>query len=252
MLIIRLLLSVWQRFISYKIKYYQVIKIGKKIIKTSESIKVDYIDHKSGLIKNELLILKPFIKEPWKEFTFANVKEITKNTSKHYVFEALKNFTKLNLITETKRGKTNVYQLNITNHELQYIALTESIIKEQRNDIPYKNLQQITSKIKNPFYILLIGGSYADGKQTAKSDLDVAFIIPDSENKKLYQVALKEGELQVPEVHGYVFTKDEFYQMLVNQEFNFGKELAKKHIIVSSVESYYKILFEAMRNGFKG
>jgi len=82
--------------------------------------------------------------------------------------------------------------------------------------------------------------------------LDIAIIIPNSESKKEYEIALKEGELMIPEVHGYTFTKDEFYQMLVNDEFNYGKEAARKHILFCGGEQYYKILFEAMKHGFKG
>jgi hypothetical protein len=40
--------------------------------------------------------------------------------------------------------------------------------------------------------------------------------------------------------------------MLINDEFNYGKELARKHILYYGAEQYYKILFWAMKNGFKG
>ncbi len=213
---------------------------------------MDKTIHKNGLLKLELLLLKPFIKEPWREFTLTEIKTITKNKSHHYVFEALKNFTKRGIITERKKGNTNIYAINTENNDTHYLTITESIIKEKRTDIPYKNIRQITAKIKNPFYSLIIGGSYAEAKQKPTSDLDIAFIIPDSEDKKPYQTALKEGELMVPEVHGYIFTREELYQMLINDEFNYGKELARKHILYCGAEQYYKILFEAMKNGFKG
>src|SRR3989338_7873513 len=194
-----------------------------------KSIKMDKTIHITGLLKMELLLLKPFVKEPWREFTLTEIKTITKNKSHHYVFEALKKFTKRGIITERKKGNTNIYEINTENNDTHYLTITESIIKEKRTDIPYKNLKQITVKIKNPFYTLLIGGSYAEAKQKPTSDLDIAFIIPDSDSKKPYQVALKEGELMVPEIHGYVFTDEEFSQMLTNKEFNYGKELARKH-----------------------
>lgn len=213
---------------------------------------MDKTIHKNGLLKQELLLLKPFIKEPWKEFTLTEIKAITRNKSHHYVFEALKKFTRLSIITEKKKGNTNIYAINTDNQDLHYLMITEAIIKEQRADMPYKNIRQITSKIKNPFYSLIIGGSYAEGKQKPASDMDIAFVVSDSESKKPCQIALKEGELMIPEVHGHIFTMDEFYQMLINREFNLGKELARKHIIYYGAEAYYKILFEAMKNGFKG
>lgn len=213
---------------------------------------MDKTIHKNGLYKQELLLLRPFIKEPWKEFTLTEIKTITKNRSHHYVFEALKKFTRLGMITENKKGNTNVYAIKPENQDLYYLSFIESVLKEKRNDIPYRNILQITAKIKNPFYILIIGGSYAEARQKPASDLDIVFIIPNKDDKKIYKIALKEGELMIPEIHGYIFTVDEFSQMLLNGEFNLGKELARKHIIYYGAEQYYKILFEAMKNGFKG
>lgn len=217
-----------------------------------KSTKMDKTIHKNRLFKQELLILIPFIKEPWKEFTLTEIKGITKNKSHHYVFEALKKFAQLSIITEKKKGNTNLYSVNPEISNTHYLTILEYLLKEKRTDIPYKNIRQITAKLKNSFYTLIISGSYVDGKQKPTSDLDIAFIIPDSENKKPYQIALKEGELMIPEVHGYIFTRGEFYQMLVNNEFNYGKELARKHILYYGAEQYYQILFEAMKNGFKG
>jgi predicted nucleotidyltransferase len=206
----------------------------------------------NGLFKKKLFVLAPFIKEPWREFTLTEIKKLTKKKSHHYVFEALKGFIKLNLIKEKKKGNTNIYTINVENQEVHYVVLIEHLIKEQRKDIPYKNITKITCRIKSPFYSLIIGGSYAEGRQKPTSDLDIAIIIPDSENKNQYEAALREGELLIPEIHGYIFTKKEFYEMLVNKEFNYGKELARKHILCHGAEPYYEILFEAMRNGFNG
>ena len=214
---------------------------------------MDRIIHKNGLIKRKANILRPFVKEPWRKFTISDIKKIIRNKSHHYVFNALKDFTSLGLIKEEKKGNTNSYNLNYENEEhINYLALVESVIKEERKDILYNNLSKITNKLKSPFYTLLICGSYAEKKQNSASDMDISFIIPNSESKKQFEIALKEGELIIPEVHGFIFTQDEVYQMLTNNEFNYGKEFAKKHIIIQGAEMYYKILFEAMKHGFKG
>ena len=217
-----------------------------------ESKKVDKLVHKSGLVRREAMLLIPFLREPAREFTFAEIKEISRNKSHHYVFEALKKAVQLQILQEKRIGNTNIYFLEQKNKQnIQYLVFAESIAKELKQGIQYTNIFRITEKIKNPFYILLIGGSYAEGRQKTGSDLDIAIIIPNSESKKQYEIALREGEFMIPEVHGYVFTQDEFYQMLVNDEFNYGKELVKKHIIFCGAEQYYSIVFEAIKNGFK-
>lgn len=57
--------------------------------------KMDKTVHKRGLIKRELLPLTQFLEEPVREFTLTERKEITKNSSHHYVFEALKKSTQM-------------------------------------------------------------------------------------------------------------------------------------------------------------
>jgi len=55
----------------------------------------------------------------------------------------------------------------------------------------------------------------------------------------------------IPEVHPYVFTEDEFIKMLTEDGENYGKEIAKKHLIVAGAEPYYRILRKAIKNGYK-
>ena len=216
-------------------------------------MKMDRTIQKKGFMKRELLLLLPFIQEPLRNFTLSEIKKATHTKSHHYAFETLKKFTQKKILIEKRVGNTNIYTLNsIHNESGPYLSFLESIRKESRPDIPYDNLLRLTTKIKSSFYVLMIGGSYASSKQKPTSDLDVAFIIPDSHSKKPYEIAFNEGELMVPEIHGYVFTQTEFYLMLINDEYNYGKELARNHILCYGSEAYYNILFEAIQHGFKG
>ena len=61
-----------------------------------------------------------------------------------------------------------------------------------------------------------------------------------------------ESELMTPEAHPYVFTQSQFYEMLINKEENYGKEIARNNLIVTGGKQYYKILMEAIENGFDG
>jgi len=217
-----------------------------------KSKKVDRTIQKSGQLKNTIALLIPFIKEPWKEFTLSEIKTLTKNKSHHYVYEALEKYSKLDVLCTEKRGNTNSYKLNEKTDVLDYFVMTELSVKENSTHLPIQAINQIQKKIKDALYILIVTGSYAEKKQKTGSDLDIAIIIPNEKNKKSFEIALKEGELTIPEVHGFVFTEEEFYQMLINKEFNYGKECAKKHIIIHGIEPYYQILLRGLQSGFKG
>lgn len=216
--------------------------------------KGDITIHKNGLIRGELALLKVFVKEPWKAFTLSEIKALAKKKSHHYVFEAMKKFAKMGILKEERKGNTNIYSLNYEDDwHIPYLAFIEALNRDDRPHIPYRNLERMTRRIKSPFYSMLVAGSYAEGKQKPTSDIDIAIIVPESADKKQCENALvREGELMVPEAHGFVFSQEEFYEMLVNGEFNFGKECTRKHILIWGAEPYYKILFEALKHGFKG
>jgi hypothetical protein len=56
----------------------------------------------------------------------------------------------------------------------------------------------------------------------------------------------------IPELHTYVFTDDEFYQMLVEKDENYGKEIFRNSIIVNGLDTYYNIIKKAILYGFTG
>jgi len=211
---------------------------------------MDNLIHNNGILKKEISILLPFIKEPYNDFTLSEIKKRIGNKSHHYVYEALEKFSKT-VLNKKIRGNTSLYSLNETSNNHDHLVMAELYLKESNTHIPYDTIRRIQDRIKSPFYIMLIAGSYAKNMQKRNSDIDIIIIIP-NENKKPFEIALKEGELTIPEVHGFVFTEQEFLEMLTNNEFNLGKECVKNHIILYGFHSYYNILIRSLRNGFKG
>jgi hypothetical protein len=184
---------------------YKIILI---VFSKDNSNKMDKIIHKSGQMKKEIDMLIPFVKEPWRDFTLSEIKEITKNKSHHYVYEALEKFSRSEVLNKEMRGNTNIYKLNGNLSDFSSLELAEIRIKEKNSQVPICLIKAITDKIKESFFTFIITGSYAGNKQTKSSDIDVAIIIPNASEKKQYEIALKEGELLIPEVHGFIFTED--------------------------------------------
>ncbi|MEM3127287.1 MAG: hypothetical protein QW331_04450 [Candidatus Woesearchaeota archaeon] len=56
----------------------------------------------------------------------------------------------------------------------------------------------------------------------------------------------------IPALHSYVFTEEEFLEMLINKEENYGKEIFRKHLILTGTQNFYKIVKEAKLHGFSG
>ena len=203
------------------------------------------------MLKKEYEILSQFVKEPWKKLTFKEVKILSKKKSESYVYNSLKKFVKENILKEERAGNVILYSLDLTSLKSQiYTGFISEHIAWNRN-LPYKDLQNISKKIPTEFYIFIITGSYAKNKQKETSDIDVVIIIDDSaEPKRVYAQLNMACELNIPQIHLYVFKKSEFLQMLLNSEANYGKEIVKNNLILYGGEIYYKILNEAMENGF--
>ena len=206
------------------------------------------------MLKKEYQILEEFVKKPWKKFTFKEIKKLSGKKSESYVYASLKNFVKLNILKEERAGNVVLYSLNLSSHKaLAYAGFVLEYISWNKKQIPYKNLEKIASKIPNKFFIFIITGSYVTNTEKKSSDIDVVIICDDSfDPKRIYAELKLDCELNIPPIHLYVFKNSEFLAMLLNKEANYGKEIVNNNLILFGGEVYYKIISEAVNNGFAG
>lgn len=203
------------------------------------------------IIKKDFNILETFIREPWKGLTFKQVKELSKNKSDNYVHTTLKKLVKASILNEEKVGNVILYSIDLNVNSLNTLGFVAEFKANNLNTLP--NIQKIIDKIKTPYYSLIVTGSYAKNRHTKKSDLDIVIICDDNNDPKTILSAVKlESELSIPEIHPYVFTVSDLYEMLTNDEPNYGKEIAKNNLIITGAKQYYDILMRAIKNGFNG
>lgn len=97
---------------------------------------------------------------------------------------------------------------------------------------------QINERVKEPFFILLLFGSYASGKSRKGSDVDLMLITDKESVRKKVKHLLSLLPLKV---HLVDFNSEEFLSMLKTTEFNVGKEARDNNIILVGIESYYRL-----------
>jgi len=205
------------------------------------------------MINKQYKIIEPFTKTPWKALTFREVKELSGNKSTNYVHTTLKTWVKEKIMEEKKIGNNIIYSLNKNIFAFNLSGFVAEFSAHQAKQLPHEKIQQLLDKIKTSFYIFLVTGSYARNKQKDNSDVDIVIICDNKQqpNAILAQIKL-EAELLTPEFHPYVFTEKEFYEMLINKEENYGKEIARNNLIITGGKEYYAILQEAIEHGFRG
>ncbi len=204
------------------------------------------------MITKEAELLLIFTREPWKKYTFTELKKKSGKKSKSYLQGFIEKFVKEDIILQEKVGHLPIYSLNLSSSKAR--AYAGFVLEHEgwnKRNIPYKDMQKLMDKINYKDYVFLITGSYVKGTQTKHSDIDVVIFIEDSlEPKKVYAELKLQSELSIPKAHLYVFKYSEFIQMLTNKEANYGKEIIKNYLILTEGQVYLKIIDEAIKNGF--
>lgn len=203
------------------------------------------------MLKKTYKILNIFAKEPWRSFTFKDIKKISKSKSESYVYDTLKGFVKEGILKQENAGNVIIYSLDHNAKAITSLATAFKYGSWQKKQIPYKDMEELISQIPTNFFTFIITGSYANNKQTEKSDIDIVILCKDNP-KKIYAELKNLGDSNIPPIHLYVFEESEFMQMLTDKRPNYGKEIAKNNLILYGAGAYYRIVLEAIKNGFNG
>ena len=186
-------------------------------------------------------ILKFLLSNKEKEFT---IRHISKSVLVDYktVHIIVKELIKKGRIAAKKAGQTILCSINNKAFGSD-IFRAEAIRKEEllRNKDLYV-LYNYFKDIKEPFFILLLFGSYASGKPRKGSDIDLMLI---SDKDDLRKKAKEVISLVPLDVHLLDFNSKEFLSMIKTTEFNVGKEALNNNIILYGTEDYYRLIQNA-------
>jgi len=208
---------------------------------------------KTGIIKEQYEIDKVFIKNPWKPLTYSEIQKTSKKNSKGYIYKELKRLSDNKMIRPERIGKRAlVYHIVLGSASSQrYWGFLHENTSWNIEKFPFQIIENLRAHMPTSFFSMIVTGSYAKGKQTNESDLDVV-IISDYSSKEISAELKYEADTSIPKVHLYAFTSKEFLEMLNSKKENYGKEIARNNLIFFGGASYYSILQEAISHGFKG
>jgi len=204
------------------------------------------------LTKKQLKIFSIFQKNKFKELTWKQVKELSKEKSSSVIQDAIKAFLTEDLITERKIGTSKLYAVNHKNNKVY--TYFETYNRENLPKQVLKSIKELEDSLDKHtfFYSIVIFGSYVSGEQKKDSDLDIAVFIEQEDKRKMVEAVFKSMELKsLIKVDGHVITKDEFLEMLKVDYENLGKEIARKHLIIHNPSIFYSLIKEGIKHGFK-
>jgi predicted nucleotidyltransferase len=191
------------------------------------------------------------MKKPYKEITYKEIKEFSKEKSNSIIQKALIKFLSEDLIKKREIGNILLYSVNLENSTV--FAYYNILIKEKIPQLIKNSLKIIKEELSNTEFVsIVIFGSYAEEKQKEKSDLDIAIFVNSIEDKKNCELAMKSAELKsLTPLDIHIITKEEMIQMLKDKYENLGKQIAYKHLAIQNPIIFYSIVQEGINNGFK-
>ena len=203
------------------------------------------------LTPKQTRIFEAFMRRPYKELTYKEIKEYSKEKSNSIIQKAIAKFLAEELVKKRDVGNIILYSTNLKNSNV--LSYFEILIKEKLPSLVKKTINIIQEELQEiEFISIVIFGSYAEGIQKEKSDLDIAVFVSSAKDKKDCQLAMKSAELKsIMQIDAHIFTKDEMLQMLKDKHENLGKQIAYKHLAIQNQAIFYSILTEGINNGFK-
>lgn len=200
------------------------------------------------LKKNQIEILNLFRKNIFLKLSILQIKKKLKKKSYQRIYDAVKELEKNRTLNSEKIGNTNLISLMLTPNSISQL----SFLDEQEafsKKIPH--IKKILGFKEFLDDIIIITGSYAKGKTTEKSDIDLVIMTKEKAFKK--QKLLENlTSLFKPEIHPIVITYKDFIEMLLSEEENYGKEIFKNRLILRNLTRYYQLIKEAIKNGYRG
>ncbi|MDI6721153.1 MAG: nucleotidyltransferase domain-containing protein [Candidatus Aenigmarchaeota archaeon] len=204
------------------------------------------------LTKKQLDILDAFQENVFRDYTIKEIKALSKEKSNNAMNKAIASFREDFLIEESKVGKNKLYRVNLGNHTVfDYFSI---INRQKAGNILLKTLGIVEEEISRftEFYSIVIFGSYASGRHTKTSDLDIAvFIENDADRKKVEAALASSKNKSVIEIDTHCISKSEFLEMLKAPYENLGKEIARNHRAFYNPAIFYSLLVRGVENGFK-
>ncbi len=188
-------------------------------------------------MNNNLTVLKLFVDNKDKTFTIKKVSEALR-INYRIAYEEVMRLEKEDLLKITKAGNSKICRFNYKYCskivEIEDVRKAE-LFKNKNIKLIYKRIKEI----KNPFYTLIIFGSYANKTNTKHSDIDLCLI---TDNKEINREVDSILSITPLNIHFNDFNSEHFLSMLKSKELNVGNEIFKNNIILYGIESFYELV----------
>ncbi len=196
------------------------------------------------LSKTQIEIMKIFASKITQTFS---IRQIAGMLKKPYslIHRSIKALVTAKLVSKNEHGLISLnYKENYS--VVSYIESLRSEMFLEINKTIGLFTKDVLSRIEKDFFILLVFGSYAAGKEKPK-DLDILLIAPNEEDvTETEKIIDRVSSGFTTEIHPVVISAKSAYGMLAERNKpNVFNETLDNHIILFGAENYYRLLKNA-------
>lgn len=205
-------------------------------------------------MKTRLKIIALFSKQFDRELTIHQIKNELKR-SYHFIYDNVQELIKENVLNKKTRGHSTVCTLNLKNDKTSALLTLNSIEEKENFFNKKRELKSLFNELidnlisKTDIFSIVLFGSYAQGTETKRSDVDVLIIAgkKDKDNaisREIQALETKYGK----EINQIVINRKIFKDMLSNRtELNVGKETLANHIVLYGAEIFWRFVLEVKK-----
>lgn len=187
------------------------------------------------LKKNESKIMKKLFDNLTRTYT---INELSHVLGQKYVqtYRTVRELEKKKLIKLDVCGKSKVISPDFSEYQLRHLAVEIERTLQIKDKQVWKIYDKLTDIDKN--FICVLFGSHANNTQRKDSDIDLLFVVKDTER---FERDIR-NRLALYNVDIQVVTEDNLLEMWRKKELNVGNEILERHVLLSGYEQFLRLL----------
>ena len=179
------------------------------------------------------------------------IREIARQTKIDYklVHSTIQKLVQKNILIKKRQANVDLCSLNLkadltTTYYVEMLRTKEFLDDHSEMKTFFTN---VLKNLKTLYYTLIVFGSFAKGKETRTSDLDVIIIAPTRAiGEEVERMMSHESLFLKRKMQTVVLDEVEFVENLASKKLNVVVEAFKNHIIIAGMEGFYNGVKQAL------
>ncbi|MDI6737638.1 MAG: nucleotidyltransferase domain-containing protein [Nanoarchaeota archaeon] len=196
----------------------------------------------TSITKAEMQIISFFIDNTQKEF---GIREISRKARMDYrhVHAIIQKLAKKGALLKRRQANLDLCSLSLKGDfgEICFVEAMKARVFMEKHRMIKEFFNAAMDKAKYMHYSIVVFGSFAKGKETRNSDMDILVIASEkSAAEEIVRILNAESVAIAAGIHAMAISEADFISNLADKKPNVITEAFKSHIIITGAEAFYK------------